>query len=167
MKSSLAIAYNVKKHMAKKKLIPADDMGRKHDPIAHEQAQANQDLGPGHEDAPETQSILDERLGMKAQEHEEMAEPAEPMEHDAPDEDDLPGGMGARGGMIGHIMRKKFGHGGPVGGDEFLSDDMPDAEGADGDESYPDPDATEHEVSPRGKLVSGVLERIRMRHKGR
>lgn len=98
MKQSLAIAYNIKRH-AKKRMA--------------EGGEVNESLHPEHEnpDAIETQNIGDEHLGMKAQEHEDLAEPAEPMEHVEPMKED----MGRSDADISRIMRAvKMAMGGSV-----------------------------------------------------
>jgi hypothetical protein len=127
MKPSLAIAYNVKRHMAKKKMAAGGMVA----PEAHAPAQA--------------------------EEHEELAEQAEPSSGDIPKQ------TKSRGGLVEQIMRKKFGHGEPAESDDPSFDDVPE-------ESYLDEaggdigaDTSEHGGSPRGGLVAGVLDRIRAR----
>lgn len=122
---SLAAAYSAKR-MAKKKMAKGGMV-------------ENEMLHPEHEPMGPAESVLEtQRLGYKAQNHEEIDEPIEPDsgKHYVASKENLPAQMLAKGGMVNKIMmkRKNMAQGGQVPSKlDYLDEDQ----------SYPDPDLYE------------------------
>lgn len=85
--------------------VPKEDLAHEMDEsVFEEQAEHNQELHPGHGDAPATKEIADEHLGFKAQQHEDLEEPSEFKEHIMPEKENLPAHMMAKGGHVSIVM---------------------------------------------------------------
>lgn len=146
---NLAIAYAIKKRMSRGGMVPKEDMAREHDPLPspYGSSASSEMMHPNREPSglKKTKDFPQERLGRMAQEHEEIAEPAQPKRHVMPAKENLPqnmahGGMAKDPNVIVMNIRKKMAHGGMASADDddFLTAEM-------GPEEM---ESIEHEIMP-------------------
>lgn len=191
---NLAIAYAVKRRNAKKMasggMVPEEDMGRNHDEIVSQHSVDNEDLDPTYEPEHSAKNAVLKEMDFskKAQEHEDLAHPVEPMESASPAEDDLPHGMLSQGSIAKRIMQKRLAL--ARGGDgierHYAEGGVVDEMGLQDQEVDPDMFLThnmeeipmEHKThlddldmesksERRKRMVSGLMDKIRARHMGK
>lgn len=176
---SLAIAYAVKRKNAKK--------------MAMGGVVENEKLHPENEPEHGAMDAVMAQMKLKplAQNHEDLAEPEEPMEHVEPAEEDLPMHMMAKGGIVAGIMRKRmaaggypvptdmnYAEGGPVDEmglqdqeydpDRFLAHNMP-AMGYDHETVVEegDPGLEEDPKLKRRGMISSIMSGLHAKHYGK
>jgi hypothetical protein len=86
--------------------------------------------------------------------------------------DDMKGSLGSD--IVKAVLKKRMAMGGMVedesDGDDFLTAEMPPVDM--GDETYPDPDDTEHEIDEdpamkKKKMISSIMQGLHMKHMGK